>query len=268
MKSLKNHISVILSLFVLLLSVESSIVIDKIIKGQDKKMLSSYSIVVVSNKTLQLDDIQKQVSEVASISTISSEKILDKLKNDMTADNLALLKIALPHFYSLKLNVLPTKDRLERIKKVLLSSKSISKVEVFSKTYENIFQVLRILQLITYAFSGIIILISILLLFKQIRIWILEHEEKMQIMSYFGATFWMKSAFLYKLVLIDSLISSVFVVGCFELLQRSTTVRLQLSMLDIDFPSFSMLHDGGLLFAISLVFSLVIVTFVSMKMSD
>ncbi len=268
MKSLKNHISVILSLFVLLLSVESSVVIDKIIKGQDKKMLSSYSIVVVSNKTLSLSNLQRKVPDIASLSAISSEKILDKLKNDMTTDNLALLKIALPHFYSLKLGALPKKDRLERIKMILLSSKSISKVEVFSKTYENIFQVLRILELITYAFSGIIILISILLLFKQIRIWILEHEEKMQIMDYFGATFWMKSAFLYKLVLIDSLMSSVLIVGFFEFLQRSEVVRLQLRTLDVDFPSFSMIQDGGLLFAIALVFSFVIVTFVSMKMSD
>ncbi|MDX1809044.1 MAG: ABC transporter permease [Sulfurospirillaceae bacterium] len=268
MKSLKNHISVILSLFVLLLSVESSIIIHKVINNQHEKLITSYSIVVVSNKELSVVDLKDKAKEIDSIEPISSQKILDKLKNDMSSDNLALLEVALPHFYSVKLNILPSKERLEQIKSTLLSLKPISRVEIFSKTYENIFQIFQILQIITYVFSAIIVVISLLLLFKQIRIWILEHEEKIQIMGYFGATFWMKSAFLYKLVFIDSLISSTLVVLLFAILQNNSFILSQLSSLGVNLPDLPILNDGVTLFAISLTFSLFIVTFVSKKMSD
>lgn len=268
MKSLKNHVSVILSLFVLLLSVESSIIIHKVIQNQNKKLISSYSIVVVSSQELSLEDLRAKAHEIDALIPISSQKILDKLKNDMSSDNLALLEVALPHFYSVKLNVLPNKARLERIKNILSSLQQVSKVEIFSKTYENIFQILQILQIITYVFSAIIVVISILLLFKQIRIWILEHEEKIQIMGYFGASFWMKSAFLYKLVFIDSFISSCLVVLFFKVLQNNSFIISKLDSLGVDFPDFPILNDGGILFATSLIFSVFIVTFVSKKMSD
>ncbi len=268
MRSLKNHLSVILSLFVLLFSVQFSIVMHKIIENQNQKLVSNYSIVLVSNKKLELNDLKNKVKEIDSLSLISPKKILDRLKNDMSSKNLSLLQVALPYFYSVKLNILPEKMRLNEIKDTLLSLKSISKVEIFTKTYENIFQIFQILQIITYIFSGIIIIISVLLLFKQIRIWILEHEEKIQIMGYFGASFWMKSTFLYKLVFIDSLISSSLVLLFFIFLQKNSEIKSQLGDLDVTLPYFDIIKDGGILFLISLAFSLLIVTLVSRKMSN
>jgi cell division transport system permease protein len=267
MKSLKNHLSVILSLFVLFFSVEFSLTLHKVIDNQSKKLISNYSIVIVSNKRLKLSDLQFKAKEINSLKAISSKNILDRLRNDMSSQNLALLKIALPYFYSIKLNILPSKERLIKIKKILKSQKEITKVEVFTKTYQNIFQIFQILQIVTYAFSAIIVVISILLLFKQIRIWILEHEEKIQIMGYFGATFWMKSTFLYKLVLIDSVLSSFLVLLVFIFLPKNIFIQDQLNSLDIILPQFDIIKDGSILFGVSLIFSMLIVTLVSRKMS-
>jgi cell division transport system permease protein len=267
MKSLKNHLSVILSLFVLFFSVEFSLVLHKVMENQSKKLISNYSIVVVSNKRLELNDLQSKVKEIVSLKAISSKNILDRLKNDMSSKNLALLKIALPYFYSAKLNVMPSKQRLLNIKKILKSQKQITKVEVFTKTYQNIFQIFQILQIVTYIFSVIIVLIAALLLFKQIRIWILEHEEKIKIMGYFGATYWMKSTFLYRLVIIDSLISSALVLLIFVYMPKNSMIQEKLDSLDVVLPSFNILRDGGILFAISLIFSMLMVTLVSKKMS-
>ncbi len=267
MKSLKNHLSVIMSLFVLFFSVEFSLVLHKVIENQSKKLISNYSIVVVSNRNLKLNDLQSKVKEITSLKEISSKHILDRLKNDMSSKNLALLKIALPYFYSAKLNILPSKHRLLKIKKILKSQKQITKVEVFIKTYQNIFQIFQILQIVTYIFSIIIVLITVLLLFKQIRIWILEHEEKIQIMGYFGATYWMKSTFLYKLVVIDSIISSAFVLLIFMFISKSNFIQEKLNALDVTIPQFDILRDGSTLFTISLFFSIFMVTLVSRKMS-
>ncbi len=267
MKSLKNHLSVILSLFVLFFSVEFSVTLHKVIENQNQRLISNYSIVIVSNRRLTLSDLKSNVKEIDSLKAISSKNILDRLKNDMSSKNLALLKIALPYFYSAKLNSLPSKSRLNAIKKILKSQKQITKVEVFTKTYQNIFQIFQMLQIVTYIFSVIIVLISILLLFKQIRIWILEHEEKIKIMGYFGATYWMKSTFLYRLVLIDSIISSIFILLIFILLPKNLYVQDKLSALDIVLPQFQIFNNGGILFISSLIFSMLVVTIVSRKMS-
>jgi len=267
MKSLKNHLSVILSLFVLFFSVEFSLTLHKVIDNQSKKLISNYSIVLVSNKRLKLSDLQYKVKEINSLKAISSKNILDRLRNDMSSKNLALLKIALPYFYSIKLNILPSKSRLDNIKKILKSQKEITKVEVFTKTYQNIFQIFQILQIVTYAFSVIIIVIAVLLLFKQIRIWILEHEEKIQIMGYFGATFWMKSTFLYKLVLIDSILSSFLVLVIFVFLPKNIFIQEELNSLNVVIPQFDILKDGSILFGTSLIFSMLVVTLVSSRMS-
>ncbi|MCF6173501.1 MAG: ABC transporter permease [Campylobacteraceae bacterium] len=268
MKSLKNHLSVILSLFVLFFSVEFSLALHKIIQNQNRKLISNYSIVLVSNKKLTLHDLQLKIKEIDTLVPISSKNILDRLKNDMSSKNLALLQIALPYFYSAKLSILPNKSRLQEIKKTLLKQKQITKVEVFTKTYQSIFQIFQILQIVTYIFSVIIVAISVLLLFKQIRIWILEHEEKIKIMGYFGATYWMKSTFLYKLVFIDSILSSILVTLIFIILPKNTYIQEQLSALNVVLPQFYILKDGGMLFISSLVFSMLIVTIVSRKMSS
>ena len=267
MKSLKNHISVILSLFILLFSVQFSTVIYKIIQNQNKKLIRNYSIVLVSDKKINTIDLQKIVKEINLVSPISPKKIVNKLKNSMSSENLTILKIALPYFYSVTLNTLPSKDRLNKIKSQLLALKQVTRVEIFTKTYENIYQMLQILQLITYIFTAIIALMATLLLFKQIRIWILEHEKKIKIMGYFGANYWIKSAFLYKLVLIDSLISTSFVAAIFIYLPNNLFVREKLNALSINIPDFDIIYDNGILFGISLLLSLFIVAIVSRQTS-
>ncbi len=266
MKSLRNHIPVILTLFVLLFSIQFSMEIYKIIQEQNSKLKENYSIVLVSQNRLKIENLQKVVNDIQSIEIIKPKKILDKLKNSMSPESLTMLKIALPYFYSAKLNKLPTKSRLKKIKNSLLSIKGISRVEIFSKTYDSIYQILKILQFITYAFNIIIFFMSALLLFKQIKIWILEHEEKIKIMGYFGANYWIKSGFLYKIVLIDSMVA-VFLVGVlFNFISISKYVKDTLLPLGISFPNFTLVHDLGILFLVALISSLFIVAVVSRKM--
>jgi len=267
MKFLKNHIPVILTLFVLLFSVQFSVEMYKIIENQNQKLMENYSIVVVSQKKIKIENLQKVVSDIDSISPISTKTILDKLKSSMTPENLSMLKIALPYFYSVKLSILPDKNKLKKIQNSLLSVKSITRVEIFTKTYASIYRILQILQFFTYIFNVIIFFMSILLLFKQIKIWILEHEEKIKIMGYFGASYWVKSAFLYRLVFTDSLISTAFVGLLFVFLSNSLFIKDKLSVLNISFPNFTIVYDVGVLFAIALSLSIIIVTIVSRKMS-
>ena len=267
MKYLKNHIPVILSLSILLLSIQFSTVVYKIIQDQNQKLIKNYSIVLVSNKKINSLYLQRVVKEVDLVSKISPQKIVDKLKDSISSENLAILKASLPYFYSVTLNRLPNRDRLKEIKSQLLRLPEVARVEIFTRTYESIYQILQILQLITYIFTTIIALMSILLLFKQIRIWVLEHEEKIKIMGYFGANYWTKTAFLYKLVFIDSFISTLLVSTFFIYLPKSLFVKAKLDALDINIPEFDIVYDVGILYGISLLLSLFIVAIVSRRMS-
>jgi len=267
MKSLKNHISVILPLFVLLFSLQFSFLTDKIVDNYAKKLTQDYSIVVVAPKTLSQAVVKSRVNGIKSIEEISSKKILDRLKGNISSKNISLLKIALPKFYSIKLESFPSVSEIERIKNKLLKSGLVTKVETFSKTHNRIYQMFQALKNTAFVFSVFIVIISVLLMFKQMKIWLLEHRERMSIMTLFGAPFWMKSAVLYRLVIVDSFISTALVVLVFTIFPSVDRINSFAQNMNITIPPFDMLKDTGILLGISLIFSLFIVSIVIRKMN-
>ena len=267
MKSLKNHFSVILPLFVLLFSLQFTFLTNKIVDNYAKKLTQDYSIVVVAPKTLSKAVIKSRVKGIKSIEEISSKKILDRLKGNISSKNISLLKIALPKFYSMKLESFPSVKEIERIKKKLLASGLIKKVETFSKTHDKIYRMFQALKNTAFIFSVFILIISVFLMFKQMKIWLLEHRERMAIMTLFGAPFWMKSAVLYRLVIVDSVISTLLVSVTFIVFPHIEKINSFANSMSINIPKFDILKDSGLLLGVSLVFSIFIVSVVIRKMN-
>jgi cell division transport system permease protein len=267
MKSLKNHLSVILPLFVLLFSLQFTFLTNKIVNNYEKKLTQDYSIVVVVPKTLSKAVIKSRVKGIKSINEISSKKILDRLKGNISSKNISLLKIALPKFYSMKLDSFPSIKEIERIKKKLLSTGLVTKVETFSKTHNKIYNMFKALKNTAFIFSVFILIISVFLMFKQMKIWLLEHRERMSIMTLFGAPFWMKSAVLYRLVIIDSFISTLIVMVAFIFLPSIDKINNFAQSMNITIPKFDILKDTGILLGVALIFSLFIVSVVIRKMN-
>ena len=267
MKSLKNHISVIIPLFVLLFSLQFTLLADKIVDNYSANLTKDYSIVIVAPKALSQAAVKNRIEGIKSIEEISSKKILDRLKGNLSSKNISLLKIALPRFYSIKLTSFPSKKEIERISKDLLKSGLATKVETFSKTHNKIYKMFQTLKNTAFLFSIFILVISVLLMFKQMNIWLLEHRERMAVMTLFGAPFWMKSAVLYRLVIVDSFISTILVVILFYLLPKIERIDLFAQEMGIKIPEFDLLKDTGMLLFASLVFSLLIVSLVIRKMN-
>ncbi|MBV5279270.1 MAG: ABC transporter permease [Campylobacteraceae bacterium] len=265
MKSISSHFSVIISVFVLLFCFQFANLVNKIVDDYADKITNDYSIIVVSSAEIKEDELKKHVSEVESISEISSKKILDRLKNDMSSKNLALLQVALPKFYSIKLSAMPNKKSIEAIKQKLQSISTITRIETFAKTHEKIFKMFLILQTMAYIFMFFVTSIGVLLIFKQVRIWIYEHNRRMSIMTLFGASFFMKSGILYRMTIVDSLISAFLVCGFYIIVPRLSVVENFAAGLDIVLPTFDILYEGGLILGISLIFAIVVVTIVSRK---
>ena len=265
MRSINSHFSIIISVFVLLFSFQFTNVIKSIVNDYANKIVNDYAIVVVSSAELKEEDIKKQIPELESLSEISSKKILDRLKNDMSSKNLALLQVALPKFYSLKLESIPNKKRIEAIKQKLLSISSITRIETFAKTHEKMFKMFLLLQAMVYIFAAFVAFVAVLLIFKQIRIWTYEHNRRMSIMTLFGASFFMKSAMLYRMTLVDSLISSIAVCAIYTIAPKIGIVKDFAAELDIMIPEFDLLLEGGILIGSSILFALIAVTIVSRK---
>lgn len=267
MKSLKNHLSVIFPLFVLLFSLQFTVTIDRMVKEYSAKLTEDYSIVVVAKKTVDESLLRSRVSGIKSVEPISSKNILDRLKENISSKNIALLKVALPKFYSIKLETFPSMERIEEIKKNLLKSSLIDKVETFSKTHTKVYRMFIMLKSIAFIFSGFILIVSMLLMAKQMRIWLLEHKERMAIMTLFGAPFWMKSAVLYRHAILDSFVASFLVSLVYMYIPKNRELQSFTAELGVGIPSFEILKDSGVLLVVSLAFSLVIVSLVIRKMN-
>lgn len=265
MRYLKSHIAVIFPIVVILLSLQFSFTLERIVKNYEVKLIEDYNIIIVSIKNLDEKELKKDISDFKSLQLMSTRGVLEKLKGDISSKNLSLLQIALPKFYSLKLNSFPTSSKIKNIKKTLNNYPSVTKVEIFSKTYDKIYHIFVIAKITSYVFSMFVLLISFFLMLKQMKIWVYEHKERMDIMKLFGAPFLMKSAFLYKLVIIDSFISTFIVAIAYYFLPKISYMQTLTHQIGIVIPQISLLSDGILLLATALIVGICSVSIVMIK---
>ena len=265
MKSLNSHISVIISLFVLLFSLQFYIFVKNIIDNYETNISNSYSIVIVSKKDITQKTLEKKVSSVKSLEKLSSQSIVNRLKESLSNENLKEFKIKLPKFYKLVLDKLPNDRELSSIKSKILKVDGVYKVEAFSKTYSQIYKLLVMSKNILAIMTIMIAIIGFLLINKQIKIWKFEHKRRISVMTLFGAPFWMKSMSLYRLVFIDSLIASLMVALIFYFAPSLQIVQKFANEIGLEFSSFSFLLQFGVMFFVSLVGTIISVTVVVLE---
>lgn len=268
MKSLKNHFSVIFPLLVLLFAFQFTRGLEVVVADYETRMIDEYTILIVANKSLNVNSISNTNKEIASIEEVSPKVVLDKLKGDISTQNLSLLQLALPKFYSIKLSFFPSENQRAHLEDKLSKIEDIKRIETFSKTYNQIYKLLSIAKSLSYIFTAVIVIIALLLMFKQMHIWVLEHQERMEIMTLFGAPFWMKSAALYRLAVVDSLIATILVVSFFWFMPSQSWVLEVAQDVDLVVPIIDPLREGGWLLGISLFFALISVSLVMLKVKS
>ena len=268
MKSIKNHISFIIPLFILLFSIQFSFMLDRGVKAYEDKVANEYSIVVVSSQPIDKTQIKQKIPQISTLTEIKKDRFVDKLKDDMSKADLIYLKATLPKFYSLKLSKLPSKEALQAISEKIKTLPKVQKVEVFKKTFNKFHQFLKLSKSASYIFTVFIFIISFLLIIKQMEIWSLQHKQRMYIMGLFGAPYWMKSASLYKSVVIDALISALLVGIVFSFLPKLVDLAKLKANLGIDLQNFNFLADTFLLILIALVISIISVTTIILRQKD
>ncbi|MDR2341922.1 MAG: ABC transporter permease [Campylobacteraceae bacterium] len=256
MKLFKTHFSVIFSLFTLLCSFQFILFINQIIHNYEIYLADDYSIIVVSNEALDTDALLKQKPIIKSVTELDISEVLSRLKNEISLSNIELLQKSMPRFYTLKLDKFPSINVSNSLKKDLLKIGSITKVEIFAKTYNKIYYVLKLMNFIVLIFVVFAAIVSLLLILKQTQIWTYEHQERIFVMNLFGASFWTKSAVLYKSAVIDSFVAVFLTIAVFVLADKIIFIRNIFEELGISAPKFVLYENGIILLVISLFISI------------
>jgi len=266
MKSFKNHLSFLIPLFILLFSIQFSKMIDRGVKEYESRLTNEYTIVLVSQRALKNQEINQIIPEITTIKEIDTDRFIKKLSSEnISKSDLVYLKSSLPHFYTVNLKTLPSSQELIDIKSKLLKVNGIVKVETYKKAFEKLHQFLLLTKAASYAFTIFIFIISILLIIKQMEIWAYEHNNRMYIMGLFGAPYWLKSAPLYKLVIIDSIIASVLVSVAFLYLPYLANLAKIHQDMGIELRNFNFFTDTIFLLFLSITISVIAVSITIFK---
>ena len=265
MKSFKNYLSVIIPLVALLAGIEFILSANRALSEYENMMNKDYTIIIVSQNELNATDVKPLVYTFESLEPLSSKSVLEKLSKDISAKNIAVLQEALPKFYSLRLNAFPSTQYMSEIKDKIAKIAGVSRVETFSKTHDKVYKILQLVKNISAIFSCLIGLIGLMLILKQMRIWLYEHKERIEIMTLLGAPSWLKSGALYKTALFDSFIATVFTVVFYAFLPDFQPVKDAASGLNINFPAIDAFYDGAMLLLVSLTLSFLAVYTVMRK---
>ena len=154
---------------------------------------------------------------------------------------------------------------MSEIKDKIAKIAGVSRVETFSKTHDKVYKILQLVKNISAIFSCLIGLIGLMLILKQMRIWLYEHKERIEIITLLGAPSWLKSGALYKTALFDSVIATVFTVVFYAFLPDFQPVKDAASGLNINFPAIDAFYDGAMLLLVSLTLSFLAVYTVMRK---
>ncbi|BCD67972.1 hypothetical protein [Nitratiruptor sp. YY09-18] len=265
MKSLKNHISLIIPLFAILFAVEFYFIVDKAIKSYEKNLNRDYSIVVVAKKPLTLAELKAYEPSIKDIKPIDPSLVINRLKQSGVNVDTKELKNFLPFFYKVYLTSFPDPDQINSIKQKLLKFEGISRVEVFLKIHEKIYHFLIFLRGVSTIFLMIIFITSIMLVFKQIELWHLEHKERMYIMALFGAPLWMRTAVLVKLSIIDTIISALLVYVIYLYFLSTGYIQKLLGLESIDISANDIFMDLVWLFGLGVLISFINILVVSLR---
>ena len=262
MKSFKNHISLVIALVSILFSMQVFMIVERSISAYKDNLATNYSLVVVSQKKIDTKELLNNLRSLAMIEQLSADKVIKKLNTGISKKNLELLKVTLPKFYKFKLKTYPTPNQLKKIKKRLLHYPYITKVETFSKAHDTTYNLLLLFKKVITVLAMSILLVTILLIFKELRIWQFKHNERMNIMGLFGAPTWLRSAVLFRLSIVDALISFAISFVIFSYLAGNEWVLSQFTNIGINVVVFDKIYDSLIMLAVSMLVSILLASFI------
>ena len=262
MKSFKNHFSLIIALLSVLFSIQIFIIVDRSIDAYRENLTNNYSVIIVSQKKLKDTVILNLNNTIRDVNELSVDKAIKKLNTGISAKNIELLKISLPKFYKLTLKKYPSPKQIKKLKKDLLKNKTVIKVEDFTSNHSKVYKLLLLFKNVISVFSVVVFVITMLLIFKELRIWQFKHTERMNIMGLFGAPVWLRSAVLFRLAIVDAILASILVVGLFLYISTLPWILDQFNSIGINVIIFNFVDDSILIFVSAITISILLASMI------
>lgn len=230
----RQYLSLLVPLIALLVGIESVLLINRAVVSHEEVIGKNYAIVFVSQNEIKEEDIKASISDIYSIRLLDTSQVLNDIDSKFKDTNIDDLKKSLPFFYAITLNSFPNQSQIKEIEKTLMSFGNITRVESFSKSHDQTYRLLILLKGCIVVLSGLIFIISLFLMIKQIEVWRFEHSERMEIMTYLGAHSKIKNAPLYRLALTSSFIAALIVVFIVAFIVNTNKISSIVSMLGIN----------------------------------
>jgi len=262
MKSLKNHLSLVIALLSILFSLQTFIIVDRSIDAYKANLINNYSIVVVSQKKLKNETIKRSHNLISEIIPLTPDNVIQRLEIDMSKKNVELLKLSLPKFYKIKLKNYPSPKEINDLTKSLLKTATIIKVESFAKSHDTTYKLLLLFKTVIFVFACSMVIVTILLISKELKIWQFKHHERMNIMSMFGAPTWLRSAVLFRLSIVDALVASFLAFFLFSYLDSTKWIGEQFKNIGIEVVFFDKITDFGLMLIVAISLSILLASFI------
>lgn len=262
MQSIKNHLSLVIALLSIIFSIQSFIIVERSIDAYKKNLADNYSVIIVSKKKLADEKILSINKMIASAKELTPDSVINRLNKNLDAKNIELLKLSLPRFYKIKLSYYPSPSEIKKLTKDLLKQREITKVEDFSLSHDTTYKLLLLFKGVISIFAIIILVVTILLIFKELRIWQFKHNERMSVMGLFGAATWLRSAVLFRLAIVDAFISSAIAFGVFTYMASDINVMSHFQNLDINIVIFDPINDFLVFLGVSVLVSIVLASLI------
>ncbi|SHO80880.1 Cell division protein FtsX [hydrothermal vent metagenome] len=242
MKFIKRHLAFILPLMAILIGVEFYLVFERTTKSYEEGLRNRYSILIVAHDKIKLQYLQSLNPRIASIEVVEKKGIVDEISKGLKASSRRNLSKLLPYFYDTKLDSYLSKEEIEVVKNDLEKSNKIKRVETFDGSHNSTYKLFIFLKLIFKLFILFIGIVSFFLIIKQMEVWSLNHKERMRIMEIFGAPLFLRSAVMYRLAIIDTIIATSFVSMIFIYLKNNWAEN---SNIEILMKHHELIFQGG-----------------------
>lgn len=254
----------ILPLVAILLGVEFYLVFDRTTDSYERGLKDGYSMLVVANKPVTLEEMQSLNAHVSSSEKIKREPIVKEIAKGVNESSAKEILGALPHFYTVRLDSYMDTSGLDEIKKNLEANSSIKSVETFGSSYSSSYRLFSFIKFSLKIFISFMAIVSLLLIIKQMEIWKFTHIQRMQVMEIFGAPLMLRSGILFKVALIDALIATVLTSIFFLYIKFAWAANSGIDIMIQNQDELFRILDIGMLLFVALCIVIIAVTTVVM----
>lgn len=234
MRFLKNTISFLIPLFIVLVTFSLYSSIASVVSDYKKNIIDDYAIMIVTSTPLIKDDLTSLASiDVQNIQTLKRATIIANMKDHLSKNSLKLLEQKLPFFYKIYLDDYPTVSQLKQIKITLGKIKNIKRIETFSSDHSKIYSLLLLCEKVISIVFIFIVIFAILILSKQISIWFFEHSKRISIIEYHGGSIMYSAMPIIKIAVFSSVLSSALTIAMALTIKNNIALLVSSEILSI-----------------------------------